>query len=93
MLEALQTWLKYLWSEACGEAMRRHAEEGVFEGVGYEHGRVQRVLADVDPRNQASLRLLKSVGFEVVGRRERTFETHLGWCDSVDLELGRPGGR
>lgn len=48
------------------------------------------VKADVDPRNEGSLRLLKRLGFVVVGTAEKTFETHLGWCDSVYLEAKRP---
>ena len=50
-------------------------------------------MADVDPRNEASRALLAKVGFVEVGIRERTMETHLGWCDSVDLVLRRGGGR
>lgn len=57
-------------------------------GVLWKRG-VQRVLADVDPRNGASIGILRRFGFEEVGREERTFETHLGWCDSVYLELRR----
>ena len=48
------------------------------------------IKADVDPRNEASLRLLKKLGFEVTGTAERTFETHIGWCDSIYLEAKRP---
>ncbi|KAF8806833.1 acetyltransferase, GNAT family protein [Phlegmacium glaucopus] len=44
------------------------------------------VKADVDPRNKPCLNLLNRLGFQVVGHGERTFETHLGWCDSVYLE-------
>jgi RimJ/RimL family protein N-acetyltransferase len=43
--------------------------------------------ADVDPRNERCLRLLTAFGFGEYGRKERTFETHLGWCDSVYLDL------
>ncbi|KAH9479124.1 putative N-acetyltransferase p20 [Psilocybe cubensis] len=50
------------------------------------------VKADVDPRNERSLRLLARLGFEVVGKAEKTFETHIGWCDSVYLEARRPVG-
>ncbi|TPX55716.1 hypothetical protein PhCBS80983_g05096 [Powellomyces hirtus] len=51
---------------------------------------LSHIDADVDPRNWRSLRLLKRFGFVEIGRREKTFETHLGWCDSVDLRLTRP---
>jgi len=45
--------------------------------------------ADVDPRNERCLRLLKKFGFSECGREEKTFETHLGLCDSVYLDLTR----
>lgn len=51
---------------------------------------LQDIVADVDPRNNASIGLLKKFGFEETGYRERTFETHIGWCDSLDLQLERP---
>lgn len=49
-----------------------------------------RAKADIDPRNDASLKILTRLGFVEVGRAEKTFKTHLGWCDSVYLELSRP---
>ncbi|KAI4111754.1 MAG: hypothetical protein LQ339_000211 [Xanthoria mediterranea] len=48
------------------------------------------MVADVDPRNSACIGLLKSFGFKETGYREKTWETHLGWCDSLDLKLERP---
>ncbi|KAI4285397.1 MAG: hypothetical protein L6R38_000695 [Xanthoria sp. 2 TBL-2021] len=48
------------------------------------------IVADVDPRNGACIGLLKSFGFKETGYREKTWETHLGWCDSLDLKLERP---
>ena len=118
MLEAMNAWLEYLWSDECiatmdqvrrdGLAEMRERKEVVeveeqqprnwkdanltFVGEGYEEFRVKKVLADVDPRNEACLSLLRKVGFVEFGRRENTFETHLGWCDSIDLELARPMG-
>ena len=50
---------------------------------------VERLIADVDPRNTASLRVLMALGFRETGRAERTLETHIGWCDSVYLEIER----
>ena len=41
------------------------------------------LTADVDPRNPASIRLLEKHGFRETGRAARTWQTHLGWCDSV----------
>ena len=53
---------------------------------------VERIVADVDPRNESSIRLLMGFGFVETGRAERTFETGLGWCDSVYFALERPRG-
>ena len=43
--------------------------------------------ADVDPRNEASLRLLARHGFVETGRAARTWHIAGEWCDSVYLEL------
>ncbi len=45
------------------------------------------VVADVDPRNLACLRLLDRLGFEETGRRQRSWLVGDQWCDSVDLQL------
>ena len=50
-------------------------------------GEPRRVIADVDPRNAASLRLLKQHGFVETGRAERTWHIAGEWCDSVYLDL------
>jgi len=47
------------------------------------------IKADVDPRNRGCLKVLEKLGFVEVGRAEKTFETHIGWCDSVYLEARR----
>ena len=89
-----------------GEAHKSNGDSGAFEhlecskrsnGVQkggmetYGGGRIERVVADADPRNEACLGVLRKFGFKETGRAEKTFETHLGWCDSVYLELQRPG--
>lgn len=51
---------------------------------------VQILRADVDPRNEASLGILKKFGFVATGYKKNTIETHLGWCDSVYLALENP---
>jgi ribosomal-protein-alanine N-acetyltransferase len=50
--------------------------------LGYE-----KITADVDPRNDASIALLLKFGFRIVGRREQTIEIGGEWVDSLDLEL------
>ncbi|KAM0800331.1 acyl-CoA N-acyltransferase [Usnea florida] len=59
-------------------------------GLFWEKG-LERVIADVDPRNAGSIGVLRKCGFRETGRAVGTFETHLGWCDSVYLELRREG--
>jgi RimJ/RimL family protein N-acetyltransferase len=51
---------------------------------------IDRVTADVDPRNEGSLRLLQKHGFVETGRASGTWNTHIGLCDSVYLALPRP---
>ncbi len=49
--------------------------------------RLPRLVADVDPRNAASLKLLGRLGFERTGFRKDTFLIGDQWCDSVYLGL------
>lgn len=51
---------------------------------------IDRLVADVDPRNAASLGVLSKLGFAETGRAERTMQVGDEWCDSVYLELPRP---
>ena len=51
---------------------------------------VEKIIADVDPRNDASIGLLEKFGFAVYARKEKTIETHIGWCDSVFLSASTP---
>jgi [ribosomal protein S5]-alanine N-acetyltransferase len=48
---------------------------------------VPGLTADIDPRNEASLRLVKRYGFVETGRASGTWTTHLGLCDSVYFAL------
>lgn len=45
------------------------------------------LTADVDPRNDSSLRLLRRIGFEETGRAQRTWEIGGEWHDSIYLRL------
>ncbi len=51
---------------------------------------VEAITADVDPRNTASLAVLRKLGFTETGRAERTFLLGEEWCDSIYLALQRP---
>ncbi|MCA0872087.1 GNAT family N-acetyltransferase [Seohaeicola saemankumensis] len=48
------------------------------------------IRADVDPRNAASLTLLRNLGFAETHRAARTMQIAGAWCDSVYLSLPRP---
>ena len=48
---------------------------------------VPRLSVDIDPRNEASIRLVKRYGFVETGRASGTWTTHIGLCDSVYLAL------
>lgn len=49
------------------------------------------IKADVDPRNERSLRLLTRLGFGETKRATRTLKVGDEWVDSVYLELKAPG--
>lgn len=52
---------------------------------------LDRLVAEADPRNAASLGLLAKLGFVETHRAERTMQWRDEWCDSVYLALRRPG--
>jgi [ribosomal protein S5]-alanine N-acetyltransferase len=68
------------------------ATEAMSAIIPYLFGRhpVERLEADVDPRNAASIRLLQKLGFRETGRKARTWEIGGEWCDSVYFALERP---
>ena len=51
---------------------------------------ITQITADADPRNEASVGLLKSLGFNVTGEAENTFCVSGEWSDSIYLALQRP---
>lgn len=51
---------------------------------------IDAIKADVDPRNEGSLRLLARLGFVETHRAKRTWLVGEEWCDSVYLALPRP---
>jgi RimJ/RimL family protein N-acetyltransferase len=66
------------------------AVDAIMRHIWETHVNIEVIKADVEPRNRASLNLLKKLGFGVVGRAEKTFQNHIGWCDSIYLEARRP---
>jgi ribosomal-protein-alanine N-acetyltransferase len=61
-----------------------------FIAHAFRNAAATELLADVDPRNVASLRVLDRLGFAETGRASNTFLLGDEWCDSVYLALRRP---
>jgi RimJ/RimL family protein N-acetyltransferase len=72
-----------------GQGFAQEAMNAVIPSVFARFPELPRLMADVDPRNQASLRLLKRLGFKTVSRAKRTWFVNDEWCDSVYLALDR----
>ena len=92
MAEALSALLPHIWATTSPRSAI--VSETATGSAGEEEVKqmmvLDEIIADVDPRNNASLGILERFGFRKTGVRERTIETHLGWCDSVYLGLNRP---
>lgn len=56
----------------------------------HERFSVAAITADVDPRNDRCLNLLRRLDFEETGRAERTWRVGTEWCDSVYLAHRMP---
>lgn len=74
-----------------GQGYATEASQAFIEHV-FSATDAQKLVADVDPRNGASLRVLNRLGFYETGRAERTFLLGDEWCDSIYLQLDRPPG-
>ncbi len=72
--------------EVWGRGFAKEALIAVIARV-FEAHRLPRLLADVDPHNEASLGLLEGLGFERTGYREKSWLIGDKWYDSVDLAL------
>ncbi len=73
---AREFWGRGLASEALGASIAY-----AFAGV------TDYLTADVDPRNSASLALLRRHGFAETGRAERSYHIAGEWSDSIYLRL------
>lgn len=80
-----------LHPDAWGKGYASEALRPVLDRAFAVH-RLLEVIADVDPRNSASLRLLERLGFEETGRASRTWHIGGEWHDSVYLRLPGPAG-
>lgn len=79
-----------LHPDAWGKGFATEMLRPILDRAFVVHG-LPAVVADVDPRNAASLTLLKRFGFRETGRAERTVEIAGRWFDSVYLRLDNPG--
>lgn len=75
-----------LHPDAWGEGYATEAAEAIIPELFRAHA-IERITADVDPRNTASLRLLHKLGFIKTGEARRTFLLGDEWCDSIYLSL------
>ena len=73
-----------------GRGLAREALEAILPRL-FDRFAIPAVTADVDPRNAASLRLLRGLGFRQTGKAERTWCIDGEWSDSLYLSLDRPG--
>lgn len=69
-----------------GQGYAEEALRPVLDRAFTMHG-LTKVEADVDPRNEGSLKLLKKLGFQETGRKDRTWLVGEAWCDSIYLSL------
>lgn len=72
-----------------GKGLAREAMEAVIRHI-FATRPIDRLIADVDPRNDASLGLLKRLGFRETHRAKATWTIGEEVCDSVYLALARP---
>jgi len=72
-----------------GRGFAREAVGAVVDHV-FAHFDVPAIIADVDPRNRASLALLGRLGFVETHRAARTIRVGDVWCDSIYLARERP---
>lgn len=71
-----------------GQGLAREALVAVIDRAFVVH-RLDRIVADVDPRNAASCALLTRLGFGETGRRTAAWLVGGEWCDSIDFCLER----
>jgi len=68
-----------LHPDVWGQGLAREACEAIIGHVFATRPAIDRLIADVDPRNLASIRLLESLGFVANGRAERTIQVGGVW--------------
>lgn len=72
-----------------GRGLASESLRPIIDRAFTEHG-LPMIEADVDPRNESSLRLLSRLGFVETRRERRTSLVGDEWCDSVFLRAHSP---
>ena len=81
--------LGMLFIKACwGHGLASEAVRAIIDRA-FRRG-LSSIKADVDPRNEKSLRLLRKFDFVETGRAERTLRIGEVWVDSIYFELRGP---
>lgn len=71
-----------------GQGLVTEAARTVIDHV-FQTRDIAELRADADPRNVASIRVLKKLGFVETGRAERTYCIDGVWTDSIYFALRR----
>jgi RimJ/RimL family protein N-acetyltransferase len=71
-----------------GKGLGREAMTAVIDHLFAAHP-LRHLTAEADPRNDASVGLLTSLGFHETHRAERTMQWRDEWCDSIYFALPR----
>lgn len=71
-----------------GQGLATEAMEAVIDHL-FATRALPELVAEADPRNTASLKLLARLGFVETRRASRTMQWRDEWCDSVYLALKR----
>lgn len=73
-----------------GLGLAREAVGALVDAVFARFPGIDRIDADIDPRNAGSERLLLSLGFVETGRAANTLKLGEEWCDSTYFARDRP---
>jgi len=73
-----------------GRGFAREAVGAVVDAAFAAHPDLERLIAEIDPRNTASAALLARLGFREVNQVEKTIQIAGIWCDSAFWHLDRP---
>ena len=68
-----------------GQGLAQETMQAVIAHLAQTRPDLTHLIAEVDPRNLASLRLLARLGFVESSRASRTMQWRDEWCDSVYL--------